>query len=109
MQPKVIIHGGFFSESHTNQETKRGKQEALKEIVAKSYAYLQENSAVDTVVYTISLLEDCELFNAGLGSQIQSDGKIRLSASLMDGYTKKFSGVVNIENVKNPIQVAKEL
>jgi L-asparaginase len=49
------------------------------------------------------------LFNAGIGSQIQSDGKIRMSASLMDGTTEKFSGVINIEEVKNPIQVALEL
>jgi L-asparaginase len=54
-------------------------------------------------------LEDCELFNAGTGSQIQSDGKIRMSASLMNGKTMQFSGVINIEGVKNPIRVAERL
>jgi len=49
------------------------------------------------------------LFNAGIGSQIQSDGKIRMSASLMDGVSQKMSGVINIEEVKNPIQVAQVL
>jgi L-asparaginase len=106
---KIIIHGGFFSESSTNHETKVAKQEALLRIVKDSYAYLQTHSAVETVVYAVSLLEDDELFNAGIGSQIQSDGKIRMSASLMDGSTEKFSGVINIEEVKNPIQVALEL
>ncbi len=106
---KIIIHGGFFSESSTNHETKVAKQEALLRIVKDSYAYLQTHSAVETVVYAVSLLEDDALFNAGIGSQIQSDGKIRMSASLMDGITQKFSGVINIEEVKNPIQVALEL
>ncbi len=106
---KIIIHGGFFSESSTNNETKVAKQHALLRIVKDSYAYLQTHSAVETVVYAVSLLEDDELFNAGIGSQIQSDGKIRMSASLMDGSTEKFSGVINIEEVKNPIQVALEL
>lgn len=106
---KIIIHGGFFSESSTNHETKVAKQEALLRIVKDSYAYLQTHSAVETVVYAVSLLEDDALFNAGIGSQIQSDGKIRMSASLMDGTTEKFSGVINIEEVKNPIQVALEL
>jgi L-asparaginase len=106
---KIIIHGGFFSESSTNHETKVAKQEALLRIVKDSYAYLKTHSAVDTVVYAVSLLEDDALFNAGIGSQIQSDGKIRMSASLMDGNTEKFSGVINIEEVKNPIQVALEL
>ena len=106
---KIIIHGGFFSESSTNHETKVAKQEALLRIVKDSYAYLQTHSAVETVVYAVSLLEDDALFNAGIGSQIQSDGKIRMSASLMDGTTEKFSGVINIEEVKNPILVALEL
>lgn len=106
---KIIIHGGFFSESHTNQETKNSKQNALKEIARKGFEFLQNHSALETVVYTVSLLEDDELFNAGIGSQIQSDGEIRMSASLMDGTTQKMSGVINIEKVKNPIQVAEKL
>jgi L-asparaginase len=106
---KIIIHGGFFSESSTNLETKIAKQQSLQRIVKQSYEFLKTHSAVDTVVYAVSLLEDDELFNAGIGSQIQSDGKIRMSAALMDGETKKMSGVINIENVKNPIFVAKEL
>lgn len=106
---KIIIHGGFFSESSTNHETKVAKQNALLRIAKDSYEYLKTHSAVETVVYAVSLLEDDELFNAGIGSQIQSDGKIRMSASLMDGTTQKFSGVINIEEVKNPIQVALEL
>lgn len=106
---KVIIHGGFFSESSTNQETKKAKQDALAQIVAKAYQFLTQHTALETVVYTVALLEDNELFNAGIGSQIQSDGKVRLSASLMDGQTQKFSGVINLEDVKNPIEVAEKL
>ena len=106
---KVIIHGGFFSESSTNLETKIAKQQALLDIVKQSYEFLKTHSALETVVFAVSLLEDDALFNAGIGSQIQGDGKIRMSASLMDGTTEKFSGVINIEDVKNPIQVAQKL
>ncbi len=106
---KIIIHGGFFSESSTNHETKVAKQQSLLRIVKDSYDYLKTHSALETVVYAVSLREDDELFNAGVGSQIQSDGKIRMSASLMDSVTMKMSGVINIEEVKNPIQVAKVL
>lgn len=103
---KLIIHGGFFSESSTNQETKKAKQDALASIATLAHQYLKTHTALETVSYTISLLEDNILFNAGLGSQIQSDGKVRLSASIMDGKTHKFAGVINIQDVKNPIQVA---
>lgn len=106
---KIIIHGGFFSESATNIETKIAKQNALERIVKSSYEFLKTHSAVETVVYAVSQLEDDELFNAGIGSQIQSDGKIRMSAAVMDGETQKMSGVINIEDVKNPIQVAQVL
>ena len=106
---KIIIHGGFFSESSTNHETKVAKQNALEQIVKDSYAYLETHSALETVVFAVSLLEDDELFNAGIGSQIQADGKIRMSAAIMDGETQKMSGVINIEEVKNPVQVAQVL
>lgn len=106
---KLIIHGGFFSESSTNHETKIAKQRSLERIVKNSYEFLKTHSALETVVFAVSLLEDDELFNAGIGSQIQGDGKIRMSAALMDGETQKMSGVINIEEVQNPIQVAQVL
>lgn len=106
---KIIIHGGFFSESSRSVETKIAKQNALKHILSLSYDYLKTHTALETVVFAVEQLENDELFNAGIGSQIQSDGKIRMSASIMDGVTTKFSGVINIENVKNPIRVAEKL
>lgn len=106
---KLIIHGGFFSESSQSLETKVAKQNALKRILNSSFDYLQTHTALETIVFAVEQLENDELFNAGIGSQIQSDGKIRMSASMMDGITTKFSGVINIENVKNPIRVAEKL
>ena len=81
----------------------------MGEIVQKSHHFLLSNTALDTVVYAVQLLEDHPLFNAGIGSQLQKDGKIRMSAALMDGRSKKFSGVLNIESIQNPIHVARAL
>ena len=106
---KLIIHGGFFSESSTQDETKIAKQNALERIVKQSFDFLKTHSAAETVVYAVYQLEEDELFNAGTGSQIQSDGKIRMSAAVMDGTTQKMSGVINIEDVRNPIHVAQRL
>jgi len=106
---KIIIHGGFFSESSQSNEVKLAKQNSLKDIAKKSYEFLKDNSAFDTVAFAVSLLEDDELYNAGIGSQIQSDGVIRMSAAIMNGETQKMSGIINIQDVKNPIFVAKEL
>ncbi|TND10199.1 MAG: L-asparaginase [Bacteroidetes bacterium] len=106
---KLIIHGGFFSESSQSAETKLAKQEALKRIITSSYEFLRAHSAFETVIHAVAQLEDDPLFNAGTGSQIQSDGVIRMSASIMDGVSQRFSGVINIEEVKNPIRVAEKL
>jgi len=106
---KLIIHGGFFSESSQSHETKKAKQDALERIVKQSYEYLKNHTALETIVYAVEQMENDELFNAGIGSQIQSDGKIRMSASMMDSVTNRFSGVINIEDVKNPIRVAEKL
>jgi L-asparaginase len=106
---KLIIHGGFFSESHASMDTKIAKQKALSAIVTQGYEYLKTHTAVETVVYVTGLLESDVLFNAGTGSQLQGDGKVRMSASVMDGRTSKFSGVINIENVEHPVSVAHQL
>lgn len=106
---KIIIHGGFFSESDQSHEVKTAKQNSLKQIAQKAFEYLQTHSAFESAAYAVSLLEDDPLYNAGIGSQIQSDGVIRMSAAIMDGETQKLSGVINLQEVKNPILVAKEL
>jgi len=106
---RIIIHGGFFSEADTTDSVKQAKQIALERIIRDAYDFLGNHTALQTVVHAVALLEDCDLFNAGIGSQIQRDGKIRMSAALMDGSSQKFSGVINIENVKNPIKVAEML
>ena len=106
---KLIIHGGFFSESSQSDAVKKSKQDSLKHILTRSFDYLKTHSAEETVIYAVEQMENDPLFNAGIGSQIQSDGKIRMSASIMNGESKRFSGVINVENIQNPIRLASEL
>lgn len=117
---KIIIHGGYINES--NLETKPGRQSSVQCILQAAYTFATTTtttttsstsppspstpSAAEIAVFTVSQLEDDPLFNAGTGSRIQGDGKIRMSASLIDSARRKFSGVVNIENVQNPSQIA---
>jgi L-asparaginase len=106
---KIIIHGGFFSEASQSNEVKKAKQDALTRIISNSFEFLKKNNAESTVLHAVEQLENDPLFNAGIGSQIQGDGKIRMSSSIMNGDTKKFSGVINIENIQNPIKIAAQL
>ena len=104
----IIIHAGAGKYPKDLIRAKK-IQEKISEIAHEGYAYLRTHSAVDTVVKVVQWLEDWPETNAGIGSLLQSDGKARLSASLMDGHLKRFSGVINIEKIKNPILVAKLL
>ncbi|MGK7946042.1 MAG: isoaspartyl peptidase/L-asparaginase [Microcystaceae cyanobacterium] len=108
MIPKLIIHGGASS-----LEDKGGLQavrHSLQEILTEVYALLRQGAtSVEAVVHGCQLLEDEPRFNAGTGSVVQSDGQVRMSASLMDGEKQSLSGIINISKVQNPIILAKYL
>jgi L-asparaginase len=107
--PLLLVHGGAGTKA-IDKERYRAYVESLKRILEEVYPPLARGgSAVAAVVRAVELLENDPLYNAGLGSKLQSDGKIRMSASLMDGRRLRFSGCVNVEGVKNPIRLAKLL
>lgn len=109
MQPKLIIHGGAGSslQGKGGVETVRN---SLQRILAEVYGRLENGTAAeDAVIRGCQLLEDDPLFNAGVGSVLQSDGQIRMSAALMNGTLQRFSGVINVSRVKNPIELAQFL
>lgn len=109
MQPKLIIHGGAGS-SLKGKGGVEAVRQALSAIVDEVYHKLNAGvNAVDAVVLGCRLLEDHPRFNAGTGSVLQSDGQIRMSASLMDGSRQSFSGVINVSRVQNPINMAQFL
>lgn len=109
VQPKLIIHGGAGSSLHGKGGLEAVRQ-SLHTVVEEVYALLLSGAtATEAVVRGCQLLEDNPRFNAGTGSVLQSDGQIRMSASLMDGAAGRFSGVINIARVKNPIDLAQFL
>ncbi|HAC62630.1 MAG TPA: isoaspartyl peptidase [Cyanothece sp. UBA12306] len=108
IQPKLILHGG--ASSLDDKGGLENVRQSLHSIVSQVYQLLENGgTAVDAVVLGCQLLEDEPRFNAGTGSVLQSDGQLRMSASLMDGIKQNFSGVINVSRVKNPIELAKFL
>jgi L-asparaginase len=108
-QPKLIIHGGAGS-SLKGKGGADAVRQSLYQVIEQVYSVLQQGaSAQAAVVLGCRLLEDDPRFNAGTGSVLQSDGQIRMSASLMDGEIQRFSGVINTARLKNPIDLAQFL
>ncbi|MEH2145670.1 isoaspartyl peptidase/L-asparaginase [Nostoc sp.] len=109
VQPKLIIHGGAGSSLH-GKEGLEAVRRSLHTVIEEVYSLLLCGAtASEAVVQGCQMLEDNPRFNAGTGSVLQSDGQIRMSASLMDGASGRFSGVINISRVKNPIELAQFL
>lgn len=109
VKPKLIIHGGAGS-SLKGKGGLEAVRKSLHDIVSEVYQLLLEGkSATEAVIRGCQLLEDNPRFNAGTGSVLQSDGQIRMSASLMDGEKQRFSGVINVSRVQNPINLAQKL
>jgi len=107
MQPVLVIHGGAGARAKSDLEPIR---KSISKILKSAYPLLLKGgSAVEAVTEAVRLLEDDPLFNAGKGSKIQRDGRIRMSAAIMDGHNRKFGGCVNVEGLKNPIQLARLL
>ena len=109
VQPKLIIHGGAGS-SLKGKEGANAVRKSLYAVLTEVYELLDSGGdARSAVVRGCQMLEDDSRFNAGTGSVLQSDGQIRMSASLMEGVSQRFSGVINAARVKNPIELAQFL
>ncbi len=109
MQPKLIIHGGAGS-SLKGKGGAEAVRKSLYKVIEEVYEKLLRGAnAREAVIRGCQMLEDDPRFNAGTGSVLQSDGQIRMSASLMDGKAMRFSGVINVSRVKNPIDLANVL
>jgi L-asparaginase len=109
VQPRLIIHGGAGS-SLKGKGGLEAVRRSLHAVIETVYPLLAAGaSAQEAVIKGCQLLEDDPRFNAGTGSVLQSDGQVRMSASLMEGTTQRFSGVINVSRVKNPINLAEFL
>lgn len=108
-EPVLVIHGGAGGKVLTRQRAAEISR-SLGQILKQCQILLNQGaSALEVVTRATILLEDDDHYNAGLGSKIQSDGKIRMSAAIMDGSRRRFGGCVNVEGVKNPVLLARGL
>lgn len=106
----IAIHGGAgaITRSQLSMEQERCYIEALSSIVETGQRMLEAGeSALDVVTEAVRLLEECPLFNAGIGSVFTRDETHELDACVMDGVTLKAGAVAGVSRLRNPVLAAR--
>lgn len=106
----IAIHGGAgaITRSALTPERERQYVAALSAIVDSGQKMLAAGaSALDTVTEAVRLLEECPLFNAGIGSVFTSDATHELDACVMDGNRLQAGAVAGVKHVRNPVLAAR--
>ncbi|MBW9400623.1 beta-aspartyl-peptidase [Leclercia sp. LSNIH6] len=106
----IAIHGGAgaITRAQLSQEQERRYVEALSSIVETGQRMLEAGeSALDVVTEAVRLLEECPLFNAGIGAVFTRDETHELDACVMDGITLKAGAVAGVSHLRNPVLAAR--
>lgn len=108
----IAIHGGAGLSTPEDLGTERETvaRVALKEALLAGETILQNGgTAIDATIAAVVVLEDSEVFNAGIGSVLASDGQCYMDASIMDGQTKMAGALCGAKKIKNPIVLTKTI
>ncbi len=98
----VITHGGASSDPNDSDGPDLAAQKGIESLK-------KGESALDSSVIAVKVLEDDPRFNAGTGASIRCDGYTKeFDAACMtsDG---KFGAIACVENIRNPIELAQKV
>lgn len=106
----IAIHGGAgaISRQQMSAEKEREYVTALSGIVEHAQGMLESGaSALDTVTEAVRQLEECPLFNAGIGSVFTADETHELDACVMDGNSLQAGAIAGVKRLRNPVLAAR--
>ena len=94
----VVAHGGAGSKNEHSDGAHAAARGGLVRL-------REGESALESVCFAITVLEDDNRFNAGVGSKKRSDGSVQMDAACMDAQGR-FGAVAALEGFRNPIRIA---
>ena len=104
-KPVIVVHGGAGA---WNSERSQPGLEGVKKAAKTGFEILKHGgSAVDSVMEAVAVMEDVGAFNAGYGSSLNINKRVEMEASIMDGKTLQAGAVGLLEDVKNPVRLAR--
>jgi beta-aspartyl-peptidase (threonine type) len=104
-----MIHGGAGAlDNVKDDKTAVRYLESIRRILEHGREVLElGGSALQAVETCATLLEDDPVFNAGCGSVLNEFGKVEMDAAIMDGRDLSAGAVASVQNIANPIQLAR--
>lgn len=100
----ILVHGGASNRTATVENTL--KQETTEATCAALTQPAQ--SALDWVEAAVVSQELAAAVNAGIGSVLQLDGRIRMDAAICDS-SSRYGAVIQLEQVSTPVKVARRI
>jgi L-asparaginase / beta-aspartyl-peptidase len=106
----IAIHGGagVIERGSMTREKEAAYRAGLERALQAGYAILERGgSSLDAVTAAAVVLEDDPLFNAGRGACYNTEGKLELDASIMDGDKLRAGAFAAVGTIRNPILAAR--
>jgi L-asparaginase / beta-aspartyl-peptidase len=109
MNYSLMIHGGAGALEDLKYEASDSAfQQSVTTILEAGRERLARGDrALEVVEYCAMLLENDPLYNAGHGSVLNAEGRVEMDAALMEGRELRAGAVACIQNIKNPIALAR--
>ncbi|MFA5940969.1 MAG: isoaspartyl peptidase/L-asparaginase [Sinimarinibacterium sp.] len=104
---RLALHGGAGDLAADKTDT-REHRAALRRIALEGREMLQAGaSSLDVVERMVVLLEECPLFNAGVGAVLNREGQPELDAAIMSGIDRRCGAVTGVTRAKSPVRLAR--
>lgn len=106
----MVMHGGAgtIERSQMTAANEEAHRAGIEKALQTGYNVLKKGgTSIDAVEAAIRVLEDNPLFNAGKGAVFTHEGTNELDSSIMDGKSLNAGAVASLQQIKNPISLAR--